>query len=58
MPRAGLLAATLLLAACAGPRPAPPAATSVTAPESWREPVTDGAAVTADWWAAFGDLQA
>ena len=53
--RAGLLAATLLLSACAGPRPAPPAATSVTAPVNWREPATEGGAVTADWWAAFGD---
>lgn len=53
--RAGLLVAPLLLAACAGPRPAPPAAAAVSAPESWREPAAAGADVTAEWWTAFGD---
>lgn len=56
----GLAFAVLLgaaaLAGCAGPRPAPPASASVTAPAGWR---TDMAgprqAIGAEWWNGFGD---
>ena len=50
-----LLCAAALLGACAGPRPEPPQAASITAPQAWREDSPDGAAVAADWWAGFGD---
>ena len=52
------LATLALLAACAspGPKTPPPAEAAVTAPAGWRAAVDPGQdAVTADWWAAFGD---
>ncbi|KQR80501.1 efflux transporter outer membrane subunit [Sphingomonas sp. Leaf343] len=50
------LALAQTLAACAGPRPAPPQGASVVPPPAWRT-VLDGpgAPIRADWWTAFGD---
>lgn len=46
----------LLVAACAGPRPEPPAAASVAPPEQWRHgAAVDTAPILSDWWMAFGD---
>lgn len=56
MKRSLLLAASLGLAACAGPRPAAPPAAAVSAPAQWRD--ATGARqgpVDERWWAAFGD---
>jgi len=53
-----LLAATLLLAACAtpGPKTAPPGEAAVAPPTGWRADSPSGQdAVAADWWKAFGD---
>ena len=45
----------LTLAACIGPRPAPPATSAVVAPPQWRTALGDGQPIRADWWNAFGD---
>ena len=51
----GLIAA--VLTACAGPRPAAPAAATVVPPTNWRDGTAIGAAnaISADWWQNFGD---
>lgn len=55
----GKWARTLLmcttLAACIGPRPAPPPAAAVVAPPQWRTALGNGQPIRADWWSAFGD---
>jgi NodT family efflux transporter outer membrane factor (OMF) lipoprotein len=53
--RQPLILAALLLSACIGPRPAPPAATAVTPPPAWRTALGPGQPIRADWWSAFGD---
>lgn len=45
----------LLLSACVGPRPAPPAATAVAPPPAWRIALGPTQPIRADWWSAFGD---
>ncbi len=47
----------LLLAGCAlpGPRRAAPEAAAVVPPPAWRNALTAGGPVRADWWRAFGD---
>jgi len=52
---APLLALTLALGGCLGPRPAVPPAAAVTPPPNWRSPVAGAAAIDADWWRGFGD---
>ncbi|AXJ95621.1 RND transporter [Sphingomonas sp. FARSPH] len=49
------VAATATLAACIGPRSAPPAASAVVPPPAWRTALGPGAPIRADWWNAFGD---
>ena len=45
----------LTLAACIGPRPAPPATSAVVPPPQWRTILGNGQPIRADWWNAFGD---
>ncbi|WP_338056530.1 efflux transporter outer membrane subunit [Sphingomonas montana] len=45
----------LLIAGCAGPRPAAPPQAAVTAPAGWRTQFAATTAVRADWWRGFGD---
>lgn len=57
---AARLGATLALAACAGPKPAPPADSAVTAPAAWRDDATmadatSQVALPRRWWSSFGD---
>ncbi len=42
-------------AACAGPRPMPPQAASVTAPQDWRDGAPSRGTVDSKWWLGFGD---
>lgn len=52
----GTVAASLAVAACAGPRPPIPDAAVVTAPAAWRTPpVGPGRPIDAAWWREFGD---
>ncbi|GAA0313636.1 efflux transporter outer membrane subunit [Sphingomonas oligophenolica] len=46
---------TLLLSACLGPRPAPPATTAIAPPPAWRIALGPTQPIRADWWSAFGD---
>lgn len=46
----GSALAILLVASCASPRPAPPAA-----PPAWVHSPKEGRALGADWWSSFGD---
>jgi multidrug efflux system outer membrane protein len=46
---------SLLLAACVGSRPEPPASASVTPPSVWRTNLGPGGDVGTDWWTEFGD---
>ncbi|KQU49758.1 RND transporter [Sphingomonas sp. Leaf339] len=55
MKKLGSLTVVLALAACAGPRPAPPAGVAVVAPPAWRTALGPGAPIRTDWWNAFGD---
>ena len=50
-----LSAGALVLGACAGPRPAPPAGTAVVPPPAWRTALGPGQPIRADWWSAFDD---
>ncbi|MEM4987210.1 efflux transporter outer membrane subunit [Collimonas sp. H4R21] len=43
------------LAACAGPRPAPPLAADVVPPAAWRDDPALGSELAAGWWQGFGD---
>lgn len=55
MRRAIALVSLFVATGCAGPRPEPPSAASVSVPPSWRsqtEPITP---VDALWWRGFGD---
>jgi len=46
----------LALAACAGPRAAPPGAAAVSPPAAWRDaPAAENAGIDARWWSSFGD---
>ncbi|MEH3158612.1 MAG: efflux transporter outer membrane subunit [Sphingomonas taxi] len=49
------LTASAALAACIGPRPPAPAASTVVPPPAWRTTLGQGQPVRADWWNAFGD---
>ncbi len=53
--RSAAMVALLLASACAGPRPAPPAAAGVTPPAGWRTSLAAGQPVSTDWWRSFGD---
>ncbi|MGR6329294.1 efflux transporter outer membrane subunit [Sphingomonas sp. XXL09] len=50
-----VLAASTSLAACIGPRPAPPAASAIVPPPGWRTALGPATPIRADWWNAFGD---
>ncbi len=50
-----LLAASLAVSGCAGPRVPPPAAAAIAPPPAWRTALGPGEPVRADWWQAFGD---
>ncbi len=52
-----VISGALLLAACAGPKIAPPPQATVVPPAGWRAnaTATSGAEISADWWQAFGD---
>jgi multidrug efflux system outer membrane protein len=47
----------VLLVACAGPRPKPPASAAVSSPSGWRTDLGSGSEIQKDWWRAFGDPQ-
>ena len=57
MKRASLAAllVAVLIAGCAGPRPAVPTAAGVAPPQGWRTPTGTADRVPDDWWAGFGD---
>jgi NodT family efflux transporter outer membrane factor (OMF) lipoprotein len=52
---AAVLATTLMLEGCLGPRPAPPPEAAVTAPPAWRTPSAEAPPLASDWWQGFGD---
>ncbi|PFH10256.1 NodT family efflux transporter outer membrane factor (OMF) lipoprotein [Collimonas sp. PA-H2] len=43
------------LAACAGPKPAPPLAAAVAPPAAWRDDSAPGSELASGWWQGFGD---
>jgi multidrug efflux system outer membrane protein len=50
-----LIAACLVVAACAGPKIDPPQQAAVLPPSGWRSPLPTVGNVDAEWWQAFND---
>ena len=55
MKRVAAWIVSLLLAACAGPRPNAPPDAAIIAPDAWRDGASNGVEITAEWWQGFGD---